>query len=158
MITHPSPLTHLLSIEAIKCVKARYFRAMDTKDWPLLADVFTHDARCDYREAFQSPGATTPAGTDDDILNGRDMIIAYIRKGLLPLISVHHGHMPEIEILADGTATAIWPMNDLLRFHAGPYREMRGYGHYHETYRQEDGRWRIATLKLTRLLIEMTPA
>jgi hypothetical protein len=36
---------------------------------------------------------------------------------------------------------------------------LHGYGHYHETYRKEaDGEWRIATLDLTRLRLDHTPA
>jgi hypothetical protein len=29
-----------------------------------------------------------------------------------------------------------------------------GYGHYHDDYRKEKGCWRIARMRLTRLLIE----
>ncbi|WP_326643029.1 nuclear transport factor 2 family protein [Nonomuraea fuscirosea] len=32
---------------------------------------------------------------------------------------------------------------------------MRGYGHYHERYRRVDGRWRIQTMTLTRLRIDL---
>jgi hypothetical protein len=28
---------------------------------------------------------------------------------------------------------------------------LRGYGHYHETYEKTDGQWRITSSKLTRL-------
>ena len=38
------PLQQLLDIEAIKQLKARYFRCMDTKDWDGFRDVFTVDA------------------------------------------------------------------------------------------------------------------
>ncbi|MBI0293347.1 nuclear transport factor 2 family protein [Streptomyces sp. PRKS01-29] len=33
--------------------------------------------------------------------------------------SVHHGHMPEIEITGPDTASGIWAMEDLLTFPAG---------------------------------------
>ena len=33
---------------------------------------------------------------------------------------------------------------------------MQGFGHYHEDYRKEDGQWRIARLKLTRLRVDNT--
>jgi hypothetical protein len=32
---------------------------------------------------------------------------------------------------------------------------MHGYGHYHETYEKTDGRWRISSLKLTRLRVDV---
>ena len=34
-------------VEAIKQLKARYFRAMDTKDWDAMRDVFTDDVVVD---------------------------------------------------------------------------------------------------------------
>lgn len=47
-------------------------------------------------------------------------------------------------------------MADIIRAPEGaPFREMRGYGHYHETYRRIDGEWRIATLRLTRLAVDI---
>ena len=62
--------------------------------------------------------------------------------------------MPEIEI-TDTTASAVWAMYDTLRFPAGaPFRELIGYGHYRETYELTTGRWRIKTLRLTRLRVE----
>jgi hypothetical protein len=36
-------------------------------------------------------------------------------------------------------------------------RKLVGFGHYHERYRREDGRWQIAESRLTRLLVELTP-
>ncbi len=33
---------------------------------------------------------------------------------------------------------------------------MRGWGHYHVTYRKENGRWLIATRTLTRTRLEFT--
>ena len=35
------------------------------------------------------------------------------------------------------------------------FERLTGYGHYHETYRIEDGAWRIATLTLTRLKLDI---
>jgi hypothetical protein len=32
---------------------------------------------------------------------------------------------------------------------------MHGYGHYHETYEKVDGRWRIKTITLTRLRVDV---
>jgi hypothetical protein len=49
-------------------------------------------------------------------------------------------------------------MQDLLKWPNG--RELRGYGHYHETYSRIDGAWRIQTCRLTRLRVDIseTPA
>jgi len=35
-------------------------------------------------------------------------------------------------------------------------RELSGFGHYHETYQKADGTWRIKTLKLTRIRMDIT--
>jgi len=72
------------------------------------------------------------------------------------VVTVHHGHMPEIEITSPTTARGIWAMEDMLRWPAGaPMREMHGYGHYHETYEKVDGRWRIKTIQLSRLRVDV---
>ena len=65
--------------------------------------------------------------------------------------------MPEITITSETTATGIWAMEDKLIWRDGS--RLHGYGHYHETYRKgADGAWRIATLDITRLRLDHTPA
>jgi hypothetical protein len=70
------------------------------------------------------------------------------------VITVHHAHMPEIELTSATTARGIWAMEDMLRWSDG--QELHGYGHYHETYEKADGAWRIKTLTLTRLRTDAT--
>lgn len=148
------PLDELMAAEAIRKVKALYFRAMDTKQWDLLDDVFTEDVVCDYRAAFHDPSAPDPKVNPDDLLHGREAVLAYIRKGLTPIVSVHQGFTPEIELVTPNSAQAIWPMADLLVFPDSSISEIRGYGHYHETYRKIADQWLIATLRLTRLRVD----
>jgi hypothetical protein len=74
-------------------------------------------------------------------------MVARNRKLLASAVTVHHGHMPEIAITGADTATGIWSMVDVVRLGAG----FRGYGHYHEEYVKQAGRWRIRRLRLTRL-------
>ena len=66
--------------------------------------------------------------------------------------------MPEITLLGPGRAAGIWAMFDYVEVEAKPpHPEVRlqGYGHYHETYEKDaDGRWRISSLRLTRLRID----
>lgn len=148
-----SNLEALLAIEEIRQLKARYFRCMDLKDWAGLRTVFTADAVFDVRGALEPP--QPQAVYTDPPITGLDAIVNYISTGLAPLISVHHGHMPEIAIVSANEARGIWSMSDLLRAPEGsPFRVFRGYGHYRETYRKTEGLWRIATLRLTRLLVE----
>jgi uncharacterized protein (TIGR02246 family) len=129
-------------IEAIKQLKARYFRTMDSKDWDAMRQVFADDAVMD----------TVASG--GDVTTGGDEIIGFLREVLADVVTVHHGHMPEIELTSAGTATGIWSMEDMLRWPEG--RELHGYGHYHETYEKADGGWRIKTLTLTRLRTDIT--
>jgi uncharacterized protein (TIGR02246 family) len=124
-------------VEAIRQLKARYFRTMDTKDWAGMRAVFTDDVVMDT----SSSGGGVIAGADD--------FMAFLEPTLEGVVTVHHGHMPEIEITSPTTATGIWSMEDMLRWPDGT--EMHGYGHYLETYEKVDGEWRIKTLTLTRL-------
>jgi hypothetical protein len=48
-------------IEAIKQLKARYFRTMDAKDWAGMRQVFTDDVVIDTAEA----GGSVVTGADD---------------------------------------------------------------------------------------------
>jgi uncharacterized protein (TIGR02246 family) len=129
-------------IEAIKQLKARYFRFMDTKDWEAMRQVFTDDAVMD----------TTASG--GDVMTGADQSMVFLREAIGDVITVHHGHTPEIELTSPTTATGVWAMEDMLRWPNG--RELHGYGHYHETYEKVDGTWRIKTLTLTRLRMDLT--
>ena len=130
----------LADLEDIKQLKARYFRLMDTKDWEAWADVFTEDCTLDNGPSDQAP------------VTGRAAIVEYVSSHIQHMITVHHGHMPEIELTGEDTATGIWAMFDQLRT---PDAWMDGFGHYHEEYRRcEDGRWRIASTRLSRLWVE----
>lgn len=157
----------LLAIEAIKQLKARYFRCMDTKDWAGFLAVFTPDAVIDASEALTPkdhtgalliidgvvPPAPNPDGRSDNVTK----FVADLSKTLDGVSTIHHGHMPEIELTSRTTATGIWAMEDMLRWPRGSaVREMHGYGHYRETYELLPQGWRIKTLKLTRVRVDST--
>ena len=134
----------LLAIEAIKQTKARYFRFMDTKDRDGLASVFTREAVLDHRAAEMA-----------DLVVGNKAIADFITDALVGVVTVHHGHMAEVEITSRSTATAIFAMEDHLWWgEGGPMTTMHGYGHYHENYELEDGEWRISLNRLTRLRVD----
>ena len=130
-------------VEEIKKLKARYFRCLDTKDWDGYRGVFTDDVFLDL---------PTPEGRGTQ--QGIDTFMNYVRA-LTIVQSVHHGHMPEIELTSPTTATGIWAMEDHVQFREG--YESHGYGHYHETYEKADGRWRIKTMKLSYLRMDVAP-
>lgn len=146
----PDPLATLIATEEIKRLKARYFRFMDTRDWSGFAEIFTEDALFDVRGALEENPAE-----DLEPVRGRAAIVDYVSSGISPLTSAHYGHMPEIDILSEDAATGIWPFTDILRAPpGGPFDRFYGYGHYHERYSRADGQWRIASLKITRLMVE----
>jgi SnoaL-like domain len=142
----------LLDIEAIKQLKARYFRFLDTKEFDKMADLFTEDAELSFDDDTVFFGGT-PGGTATPA-----MAVERWREFLGPGKTVHHGHMPEIEITGEGTARGIWAMIDYVEFRPGPPRQgIDGYGHYHEEYVKRDGAWKIASMRLTRLRIDGLP-
>jgi ketosteroid isomerase-like protein len=154
-------IERLEAIEEIRNLKARYFRAIDEKDEALLREVFANDVELDYRGSTTDPATGINAAHDatGDVIRGGEHAARQIAASLAGLNSVHHGVEPEIEIVDAEHASGIWPMVDRLRFPPGaPFSEMTGYGHYRETYVRERGRWRIRTLRLTRLRIDFTPA
>ncbi len=129
----------LVEIEAIKQLKARYFRFLDTKQWDEWREVFSED----FTGEIHGPHPIIHFASRDEMVESN-------RKILAEANTVHHGHMPEIEITGEGTATGVWAMMDVVRLGAG----FTGYGHYHEQYRKEAGEWRIAKMKITRLFTE----
>ncbi|MBV8950620.1 MAG: nuclear transport factor 2 family protein [Actinobacteria bacterium] len=131
-------------IEAIKQLKARYFRAMDTKDWTAMREVFTDDVTMD----------TTSSG--GGVVHGADDFMVFLRGVIGDVVTVHHGHMPEIEVTSPTTATGTWAMEDRLRWPDGT--EMQGFGHYHETYEKVGAEWRIKSSTLTRLRVDFEQA
>lgn len=139
----------LLAIEAIKRVKSNYFYGLDHKDWDLWRrEVWAPDGKLLVPES-----GTEAAGIDE--------IIAYVTKSTGDQVSVHHGHMPNIEITSADTATGVWAMEDrLYRTKEFPLEDgsifLHGFGHYHETYVRTEAGWRLHTSRLTRLRVELT--
>jgi hypothetical protein len=134
-------------IEAIRALKARYFRLMDTKDWDGLAEVFTPDVEIDM------------TGEGSGITRSVAEYMPFLRANIEQVTTVHHGHMPEITLLSETAARGIWAMEDKLWWPEGsPLVHLHGYGHYHETYEKSGGEWRIKTMKLTRLRRDVVTA
>ena len=156
-----SPTEILAATEAIKVLKARYFRAVDTQDWDLMRQVLAQDVVCDFRGATTDPATGfNPAGeVTEVVIEGLAKAIPAMAAGMSGVRSVHHGHMPEIEVTGPDSASAIWAMFDSLRYPPGQaLRELNGCGHYHETYvRTADG-WRIGSIRLTRLRLDFVAA
>jgi hypothetical protein len=144
----------LEAIEEIKQLKARYFRCMDTKDWEGFTAVFAPDARMDV--SGELPGDVSDGS---GITTGSREIAAFVRGSIDDVTTVHHGHTPEIDVTSPTNAASVWAMEDHLWWPEGsPITTMHGYGHYHETYEKQEGRWLITSTTLTRLRTDVHTA
>ncbi|MDA8044565.1 MAG: nuclear transport factor 2 family protein [Actinomycetota bacterium] len=135
-------MSDLEDYERLKRLKARYFRTMDTKDWAGMRTVFADDVVMD----------TTAAG--GNLVTGADDFMEFLQPMLQDAVTVHHGHMPELELTGPGQARGIWALQDTIVWPDGT--RMVGYGHYHETYEKVDGDWKIKSSTLTRLHVDFT--
>lgn len=131
--------TGLVELEALKQLKARYCRLLDAKDWTAWRQIFTDDFVSD----------TSKAG--GKVIEGADEFVAFTRSNLEKpsQATAHQVHAPEIELTSPTTARGIWALEDVVRL--APGVNLRGYGHYHETYEKVDGGWLIKSSTLTRL-------
>lgn len=140
-------IERLVAIEEIKRVKARYFWGLDHKDWAYWAsEVWAPDACLEVPEANM-------------VVEPRDKLIEWVSQSVGDQVSVHHGHMPDIEFTSDISAKVIWAMEDRL-YRSAQYPladgsiQLHGFGHYHETYVKLESGWRLKTSRLTRLRVE----
>ena len=135
-------ITVLQDIEAIKKLKAKYWRCVDKKLWSELEEVFAEDATADYGPDLQ--------------FQGRKAIMQFLKDslGAESMQTAHGGHNPEIEITGDTTARGIWALQDYLIM--APNNKMVGLGHYEDEYVKINGQWKKKSTKITRLFEEWT--
>ncbi|OBI44073.1 nuclear transport factor 2 family protein [Mycobacterium sp. E796] len=144
-------------IEAIKRLKARYCRLMDTKEWNGYRELFTDDVTVNLESAGEAVPGQDQESTEavGAVIAGADAFLAMLVPTLGEVVTVHQCHTPEIDLLSPSTATGIWAMEDLLRFPDGT--ELHGFGHYHETYEKHGDDWLIKSTRLTRLRTDVVP-
>jgi hypothetical protein len=150
-------LDQLAAIEAIKQVKARYWRGVDLCDGDLVRSVLAEDCELDYHGCCADP----KSGIDylpamNVTLKGCD---SWQSDGMAKfgIVSVHQGHQCDIEVTGPDTATGIWAFTDRLWFPpGGAFALMTGYGFYHETYVRDGENWLIKTTRITRIRVEVS--
>jgi hypothetical protein len=139
------PIEAIFELEALKELKARYFRLLDTKDWAGWTQVW-------------APQIDHEMVTEGQAHRGsREDFVAFVSGALAGVVTVHHGHTPELELTSPTTARGIWAFVD--RLEPGPDAHpmaphMNGWGHYHESYVKSGDGWQIATQKVTRLRLD----
>ncbi len=136
-------MSELDEIEAIKQLKYRYFRFLDSKAWAELSGCFVEDASSAY-----DGGKYTFAG--------RAAILEFLQGALgsPDIISMHHGHHPEIELSGAATARGTWYMEDQVIFRSSG-SELRGAGFYHDEYVKERGEWKLSSTGYVRTFEEI---
>lgn len=129
----------LVEIEAIKQLKARYCRLLDTKQ---LAQ---------WRELFSDGFVSDTSQSGGRVITGADAFAAFVRKNLgkSSRPTVHQVRAAETEMTLPTTARGVWALKDIVGLLPGI--TLNGYGHYHETYVKVGDQWPIATSTLARL-------
>ena len=120
------------AIEAIKRVKYRYLRALDTKHWDDFADTLTEDIVGDYGSSLGKQHRFT----------NRAELVDFMRTSMpAGVITEHRVTHPEITV--DGeVAEATWYLQD--RVIVPEYNFMLfGAGFYHDRYRNTPDGWKI---------------
>ncbi|MFP6563667.1 MAG: nuclear transport factor 2 family protein [Myxococcota bacterium] len=124
-------LQRLVEVEAIKQLKARYMRCLDTKAWDELADCFSEDATSSYNAGAYA-------------FDGREAIMKFLTDSMSSprFLTMHHVHTPEIGFTSDHEATGLWYLEDrVIALDHG--FELHGTGIYEDRYTKADGRWWI---------------
>jgi hypothetical protein len=135
----------LIEIEAIKRLKYRYARLLDTKDFDGLRALFVPEATASY-----SGGQLA--------YEGRDAIIAFLRDALgsTAMITSHLVGQPEIELTGPGRAEGRWALQDLVIARDRSI-EIRGTAFYEDRYVKRDGSWKFEHTGYRRVYEEMGP-
>ena len=139
-------IQRLMDIEAIKQLKAAYFRCIDTANFEELATLIHEDV-----------SVLLVGGTYEWSLHGRAEYVEAIQKSFhREAIGHHNGHHPEIQILSDTEATGIWYLADNMWILNAKFLT-QGTALYFDRYLKVDGRWTIKDTKYRRIYELNTP-
>ena len=135
----PARLHDIMELQRLKGLYFYHFDHRNTEAWGAL---FHEDAKL-----------IVDQGDKTLIADGNATLVHYAFNHPDIIRTVHHGHTPLYAFQSKDEASGIWAMADIVQY--GVDKTMYGYGHYRETYRREDGRWRFASVHLTRLKTDM---
>ncbi len=127
------------AVGAIKQVKYRYLRALDTKHWDDFADTLTEDIVGDYGPSL---------GKELHFTN-RAELVEFMRSAMPSgIITEHRVTHPEITVDGD-EGEAIWYLQD--RVIVPEYNFMLlGAAFYHDSYRRTGDGWKISATSYDR--------
>ncbi|MGH3561627.1 MAG: nuclear transport factor 2 family protein [Mycobacterium sp.] len=128
-----SPPDVTADIEAIKQVKYRYLRALDTRHWDDFAATLTDDVKGDY--------GSSPGGEPLRFSNRTDLV-NYMRSSLGPGVIIEHRVThPEIAVTGD-EASGTWYLQDRVIVAEADFM-LIGAAFYRDRYRRTADGWRI---------------
>lgn len=134
-------LQQLSDLEDIRTLKYRYYRGIDTADMTLLETLFTDDVQVDYR-----------GGGYRVTLSGKANMLEFLANSFHSgAVAMHHGHMPEITLTGENTATGIWYLEDIF-ISVEAKSHTIGTAIYKDEYRRENGVWKIARTEYDRVI------
>jgi hypothetical protein len=142
----------LLELEAIKRLKYRYMRAIDTKDWDGIRATLTPDCISAYdRGKFAFEGA--------------DAIVDFLETtlGHPGIVSMHQIHHPEIDFVSESRAKGRWYLVDyVVNYGTGhpvmPDKiELHGAAFYEDEYTKLGDEWRISRTGYERTFEQQRP-
>ena len=138
----------LEQIEAIKQLKARYCRVIDTADWKLLASCYTPDTVIDIsrEEAL---------ATFREPIRGIGPVVEAMRTALGDGKSLHVTFLPDIELQSEDRATGIWGLEYYTWQPPGsPIPILHGFAYSHDEYHRLGGRWLVHKVRVDLLWSE----
>jgi hypothetical protein len=127
-------------IEAIKILRSRYFRSMDTADFTTFSSLLAEDLKTDLR------GSDYHFHFD----NRNDFVAAVASAMHAGLVAQHVAHLPEIALTGPDTAEGIWYLQDwALDLTTQKFRA--GTAIIRDKYRKLHGAWKISHYEYTRV-------
>ena len=114
-------------LEAIKQLKYRYLRTLDTKQWADFEACFLPVATADYNGL---------------VFDDRDALVTFMRENMGPsMLTLHQVHHPEIAVDGD-TATARWYLQDKVIIEEFRFM-LEGAAFYEDRYRRTPQGWLV---------------
>ena len=133
-------IQRLMDMEAIRQLKYAYFRCVDTANLEELATLLHEDLTVNY-----------VGGTYEWNIQGRQDFVANIGMAFSKqAVGQHNAHHPEIQMLSDTEATALWYLADnmwILNHKA----KTCGTALYRDRYLKVDGNWVIKDTRYERI-------
>jgi hypothetical protein len=130
----------LEDIEAIKRLKYRYFRSIDTADLATLDTLITDDIGVNYK-----------GGTYHWVVEGKDKVMQAIAGGFHNrALAQHTGHHPEIDLLSATTARGLWYLTDSF-INLDTRLLTQGSSLYRDEYVKLGNDWKIRHSSYTRI-------